>query len=385
MIEQMVDVHDDQDTCGSILIVDDTPANLSLLADILSTNGYTIREALDGVTALRIVHETPPPDLILLDIWMPNMDGYQVCQHLKADESTRDIPVIFISALSDVDGIVRAFDVGGADYITKPVKMKEVLARVASQLTLVKQRRQIIALREQDRLYFKSLDNMKNEFIRMATHDLRNPLNIITGYADLLKEVTVPENDQYMMERAIEGIESSVEKMRLLVTDLLDLIQVEMRTELSLEPVRLAKFLEDCLSGFYLVAESKQVTLSYHPPEEDLTITVDSNRMERVIDNLVSNAIKYTPSGGEIDVAAHADNGSVVIEISDNGLGIPAEDIPRLFDAFYRVKLESHWQQEGTGLGLSVVKAVVEQHGGAIAVASELGRGSTFTVQLPSS
>ncbi|MBN2302832.1 MAG: hybrid sensor histidine kinase/response regulator [Anaerolineae bacterium] len=369
-------------TSGAILIVDDTPANLSLLADILSTSGYTVTEALDGPAALEIVHTTPP-DLILLDIWMPGMDGYQVCQHLKNDESTHDIPVIFISALSDVDGIVRAFDVGGVDYITKPVKMKEVLARVASQLTLVHQRRQIVELREQDRQYFKSLDNMKNEFIRMATHDLRNPLNIITGYADLLKEVTVAEKDAYILERAIEGVESSVDKMRTLVTDLLDLIQVEMRTDLTLVPVRLASFLEICLSGFYLVATAKHVQLLYDPPDPELTLNLDSSRMERVVDNLVSNAIKYTPPGGEVKVTLQADNDHVILLFSDTGLGIPAEDIPHLFDAFYRVKLESHWQQEGTGLGLSVVKAVVEQHGGEVSVESELGEGSVFKVKLP--
>jgi CheY-like chemotaxis protein len=142
------------DTGGSILIVDDTPANLRLLADILFAEGYTIYEAPDGPTALERVTETPP-DLILLDIWMPGMDGYEVCRRLKANEQTRDIPVMFISALSDVDGIVKAFDVGGVDYVTKPVKMKEVIARVASQLTLVRQRKQIMALREQDRQYFQ--------------------------------------------------------------------------------------------------------------------------------------------------------------------------------------------------------------------------------------
>ena len=226
---------------------------------------------------------------------------------------------------------------------------------------------------------------MKNEFIRMATHDLRNPLNIITGYTDLLKDITVPDpQDRHILDRAIEGVEVSVEKMRTLVTDLLDLIQVEMRTDLTLEPVKLANFLEICLSGFYLMAQAKEVKLTYQPPAGDLAIALDANRMERVIDNLVSNAIKYTPAGGEVRVTVGHENGQVLIRVSDTGLGIPAEDLPHLFDAFYRVKLETHWQKEGTGLGLSVVKAVVEQHGGEVAVESELGKGSTFTVKLPS-
>ncbi len=147
--------------------------------------------ARDGPTALDLLQTDDLPDLILLDIYMPGMDGYTVCQRLKGDQRTRDIPVMFISALSETENVVKGFEVGGVDYIIKPFQFREVLARVASQLTLVQQRKQIEALRAQDRQYFESLNRMKDQFIRMATHDLRNPLNVILGYANVIDRLDV--------------------------------------------------------------------------------------------------------------------------------------------------------------------------------------------------
>ena len=165
---------------GDILVVDDTAANLKLLSNILTQNGYRVRAARSGEMALSSV-DSSPPELILLDIKMPEIDGYEVCQRLKANEQTENIPVIFISALNDIEDIIRAFDAGGVDYIMKPFKFKEVLARVDSQLTLARQRQHIETLREKDRQYFESLTKMKSQFVDAATHDLKNPLQLIMG------------------------------------------------------------------------------------------------------------------------------------------------------------------------------------------------------------
>lgn len=367
---------------GRILIVDDTPANLKLLHGILSVSGYTVYSAEDGQQALdgAVAYQ---PDLILLDIQMPDIDGYDVCLKLKENPQTHDIPVIFISALSDTDEIVRGFNVGGVDYVTKPFRLKEVLARVANQLIMVQQRKQIEALRQQDRQYFESLDNMKNQFIRMATHDLRNPLNIIIGYSALLEEIrSASPDDQELLEQAVQNIQDSVQRMRSLVTDMLDMAQLEIKATLQLRSVALATFLEKALKGFKVVASQKKIALIYSPPPPDVFISVDIERIVRVVDNLVSNAIKYTDPGGRVEVSAYAEGDDVTIQVSDTGFGIPEEDIPHIFDTFYRVDRERHQAVEGTGLGLAVVKTLVEQHNGQIYVESELDKGSTFRVVL---
>lgn len=367
---------------ATILMVDDNPANIKLLADMLTSRGYKVQQATNGLDALDIARATPP-DIILLDIFMPHVDGYEVCRRLKVDERTQDIPVIFISALTDVDNIVRGFDVGGSDYITKPFKFKEVLARIANMLMLVHQRRQIELLREQERQNFEALDAMKNEFISMATHDLRNPLNVILGYLRVVQQLDVAEKDAPLLREATENITLSVEKMRTLVTDILDLAQIKTGLDLDRTPISLNSFLTTSLKGLHMVARDKGVRLDYTVPEEDAFVLLDIKRMSRVIDNLVSNAIKYTPQGGQVLVSAQKQNSSAAINVTDNGLGIPENDLPHVFDAFYRIDRGEVQREEGSGLGLSIVKTIVEQHGGTIEVKSAEGQGSTFIVLLP--
>ncbi len=367
---------------ATILMVDDNLTNIRLLADMLMSRGYQIIQAINGPDALQLAREQGP-DLVLLDIFMPKMDGYEVCRKLKANADTRDIPVMFISALSETSNIVHGFEIGGVDYITKPFQYREVIARVQNQLTLTYQRRQIEALRAQDRQYFESLNRMKDQFIRMATHDLRNPLNVILGYTHVLDKLEVAESDRGLREQVSSNIRISVDKMRTLVTDLLDLAQLEMGMQLSFTWVSLADFLATCLSSFHILASQEKVDLIYDPPPDDIRVELDENYMTRVIDNLVSNAIKYTPEGGRVSVTACVEDDDVVIEVSDTGLGIPVEDLPHLFDPFYRVRQDEHQGVEGSGLGLSIVKTIVDQHNGAIQVDSTVGQGSTFRVILP--
>jgi len=367
---------------ADILVVDDNQANLRLLTDVLSSRNYRVHEALNGPDALRIA-QSARPDLVLLDISMPGMDGFQVCERLKADAYTRDIPVIFISALSGTDDVVRGFEMGGVDYITKPFKFREVLARIANHLTLVRQRQEIEALRRQDRQTFESLSRMKNEFIRMATHDLRNPLNVILGYASVLERLTVADEHRALMDEALQAINGNVEKMRKLVTDMLDLAQVETSWQFKPTPVSLGGLLEKAVGNFHLIAEQKGIALTVALPAGDSTVVVDANAITRVVDNLVVNALKYTPAGGHIAVRAKLRGQHAIIQVGDTGIGIPPEDMPHVFDAFYRVKQAGNPDVEGTGLGLSIVKAIVERHGGRIDVRSRAGVGSVFSVVLP--
>lgn len=366
---------------ADILIVDDVAANLNVLSAMLTPQGYTVRPAISGELALKAAQKSPP-DLILLDIRMKDMNGYQVCEALKADERLRDIPVIFISALNDIEDKLKAFQVGGVDYINKPFYIEEVIARVQTHLILLNQRREIARLREQDRQYYEELGKMKDQFVTVASHDLKSPLALVRGYTELLGDFDFVRNDPEA-KSYVEWILRGIVNMQRLITNLLDLARIETGHDLRLGPVPLAKFLSDCLANCTLKANEKHITLSFTPPPADLIQVVDETKMAQVLDNLLSNALKYTPENGHVELSADIIEDQLVIRITDNGMGIPAAALPHLFERFYRVQYKDYMNNEGTGLGLSIVKAIVEQHGGKIWVESEEGSGSIFSITLP--
>jgi signal transduction histidine kinase len=365
---------------ADIVVVDDTPANLQVLASMLAERGYKVRPSTSGRIALQSIR-LAPPDLILLDIRMPEMDGYQVCEELKLDEKLRDIPVLFISALHETDNKVRAFRVGAVDYITKPFQFEEVVARVETQLELYWQKQEIKRLREEDRLYYEKLSQMKDAVVRTASHDLKNPLCLVLGAAHLLVEHVAPDDEEG--QRLVSMIQRGTNRMEMLITDLLDLARIETGLALNMQILPLNDFLRINLEDFSQQAQNKNITLRFSPLHKDISLAYDPNRLSQVLHNLLSNAIKYTREGGWVELATEVSDNVVRIHISDSGLGIPAEDIPHLFEKFHRVDMPEHMAIEGTGLGLSIVESIVKQHGGRIKVQSELGVGSTFSILLP--
>jgi signal transduction histidine kinase len=365
---------------SDILIVDDVLDNLDMLADMLQDQGHTVRIATSGQEALKAIAECIP-DLVLLDIQMPFMDGYQVCARIKADQATQDVPVIFLSALSETRDIVRGFEVGGADYVSKPFQFREVLARVNSQLVVSHQRKEIEGLRERDRLQYEQLTKMKDRFLHTTAHDLKNPLAGILLYSQLLKS-NDPRDHSNLAEIA-DGIEQSVRKMQRLITDILDLAQMQIGEGLNLTRTNIIPMVESAMRGFGMQARDNQLDLMLDLPSVPVFVDIDSHLFERVIDNLISNAIKYTPPDGQITLKIRQDQQYMQLSVIDTGIGIPEEDIPHLFEAFYRVRKASHRKASGSGLGLSIVATVIEQHGGSVTIESELDKGSSFIVTLP--
>lgn len=359
-----------QNTDIYILVVDDTQTNREVMARILARKKYQNKLVENGEQALAAVAERLP-DLILLDISMPGMDGFEVCERLKADERTRDIPVMFISAHDATEDKLRAFHVGGVDYITKPFKIEEVLARVETQVTLAIQRKSIIELSE-----------LKDQLLRTVSHDLKNPLHVIMGYSSLLMEdgyVTKPEDLRNMSK----AIFNSAERMYQLVTNLLELSQIEDGTELQMLPLSLTQLCADMIPEFELNAQAKHQSFTFEAPPDDVNVNGDTMRLGQVLSNLVSNAIKYTPENGHVLLTIQKEDKNVRLCVQDDGLGIPPEALPQLFTKFFRVNTTKHRSVEGTGLGLSIVKAIIEQHNGKIWVESELGKGSKFIFSLP--
>ncbi|HLA44854.1 MAG TPA: response regulator, partial [Aggregatilineales bacterium] len=232
---------------NTILIVDDQPANLQVLSMMLRDEGYHVRAVSSGRVALTAI-EDECPELILLDVMMPGMNGYETCRQLKAHPATREIPVIFISALDNMQDKMSAFDVGGVDYITKPFKAQEVIARVRTHMALFEQKREIERLREEDRIFYEKLNETRSQFLDAVTHDMKNPISVIRMYVDLLRVKSGIAVDS-KAERYLSIIEESAEKLMELVTNILDLARIESGLTIQLQPVSLHKFVTACFAS----------------------------------------------------------------------------------------------------------------------------------------
>ena len=356
-----------------ILIVDDVVDNLNILSDLLKMKGYDTLTATSGEIALELLKDHKP-NLVLLDISMPGMDGYQVCEKIKSDGATCDIVVIFMSALHELKDRLKAFEVGGIDYITKPFQLPEVLMRVENHLALARQRDEI-----------RQLSELKDDLLRIVSHDLKSPISLLTGYIHLLvEEITELGEPAEHLQEWLSSMLDTTDFMFSIVSGLLDISRIEAGIPLIIKPTDLNKLLRIEVNNAKMTSEKKALNIYLDVPEQELIVNIDEIRFRQVISNLISNAIKYTPSDGEVFVKAYIEEGSVILEVIDTGLGIPEEDMDNIFQKFYRLSDEAHLEAaKGTGLGLTVTRGIVEQHGGTIKVFSEVNKGSTFRIELP--
>jgi two-component system sensor histidine kinase/response regulator len=365
---------------GTVLIVDDVVDNLHMLTDMLEAQGHEVRIAISGREALDKINEKHP-DLILLDIQMPGMTGYEVCEKVKAKKETQDIPVIFLSALQESADILKGFEVGGVDYVSKPFQFREVVARVQSQMAVSQQRRELEDLRMRDQQQFRMIAGAKDTFFRAATHDLKNPLTGVMLYVQTLR--SNPPQNQVELNNALNDIENSARKMQSLLSDILDLAQMQVGSVMNFIEQPIHDILLKVMKNFDVLARQKNIQLFLKMPDDVIQMPVDGNYFERMIDNLVSNAIKYTPHDGQVSVQMRVAEDGLQIRVSDTGIGIPEDELDKIFEAFYRVKKPSHRKENGTGLGLSIVAAIAEEHGGRIDVESVEGEGTSFTLCFP--
>ncbi len=367
---------------GSLLIVDDTPNNLRLLSSMLAQQGYEVRSAISGANALMTI-AIAPPDLILLDINMPEMDGYEVCKRLKADPTTCEIPVIFLSALDDLSDKVMAFQVGGVDYVSKPFHLEEVVVRVESQLALRRMRLQLqqakaeaLSALQQER----ELNRLKSEFVSMVSHDFRTPLTSIQGFAELLREnldsLTPEQRDRYFQK-----INAAVENLLDLLDEVLLLGGLDSgKMQCRPTPIALEGFCRDLVESVSLGTNySHHIELNYSGNSN--LVTLDATLLRQILTNLLTNAIKYSPDCHRVRFDVHCETQQVTFRIQDAGIGIPADNQSRLFETFYRCS--NVGKIKGTGLGLAVTKRCIDAHQGTIAVESAVGIGTTMIVTLP--
>lgn len=497
---------------ADILVIDDTPDNLTLLAAMLTDQGYKVRSVTKGATGLRGA-QAMPPDLILLDINMPQMNGYEVCEQLKADDRTREIPVIFISALEDVLDKVKAFSIGAVDYITKPFQVEEVLARIEIHLTLRRLQQQLqtqnarlqkeirerqkaeekfvkafrssphpiaiatlsdrrlldvnpsflrvsgyvledvightidelklgfllsdstTVLQEQGSLYNQECEfrtktgqtktvlisielidldgvpctlniinditerkRLENEFISMVSHELRTPLTSVMGAMDLLGSGQLGS----LTDRGLSVLNIAInntERLIRLVNNILDLERMKSgKIFMQLLPHQAEQVLTQAADEMAALAHHAQIQLVVKPVKVELWI--DGDRIVQTLTNLISNAVKFSEPGKTVQLSAQVVDPdqdempginlpampmtpSLLIQVQDEGRGIPADKLHLIFERFQQVDASDSRQKGGSGLGLAICRNIVEQHGGMIWAESVSGKGSTFNILLP--
>jgi len=369
----------DTDVKNSILIVDDEKANLIILIQILSRD-YIVYAAKSGKEAIETAKECIP-DTILLDVLMPDMDGYDTITILKNTEETKNIPVIFITGLNDIDSEKKGLAMGAVDYIPKPFNSDIVKLRVQNQLKIVNNTRALAAKEE-----VEYLSRAKSEFLARMSHEMRTPMNAIMGMVQVIKMRGIPENiSDYFYK-----IDTASQHMMRLIDDLLDISGIEYGVfKLTNSVFSFSSMVEALSQEVGYNASEKHQTLKFKiDPEIPLSLEGDEKRLKQVITTLLANAVKFTPEKGEISFEARAlkeeepqkqnDTITLQIEVTDNGIGISKDQQSKLFTIFEQADGGITRKYGGIGAGLALSKHIVEKMGGAIWVESELDKGSSF-------
>ena len=349
-----------------ILIVDDDPTARQTAEMLLLQQGYVLHFAASGPEALARLAEIAP-DVILLDVMMPGMDGFAVCRALKTAVSTQHIPVVLVTALDSKDDLARVLDAGADDFIHKPVNGLELRARVRSMLR-IKQRHDDL----------KNVMQLRQDLADMIIHDIRSPLTTIAMYCDLLGQITGPEGQE-----ALQTITGQVNRLNSHLTDMLMMAKMENGSLVLLQTaVNFNDLVRTVSEAYGPLAAQKSVTLSLALPLDPLIADLDANLWQRVLDNLLSNALKFSPSGGRISLILQPRaNGRFCLEVRDEGPGIPQEHRETIFDKF-QIVAAGRRDVKQVGLGLAFCRLVVEAHHGRIRVVPNEPRGAVFRVEM---
>ena len=376
-----------------MLLVDDQPYGLVALEAVLEGVGATLVKAGSGREALRILLNRDFA-VILLDVNMPGIDGLETAALLRTRERSRHTPIIFLTAtLENDDQTAQAYALGAVDFIRKPLvpdilrSKVAVFVELASRAALIQLQSQELARKNEElrraRAVAEQESRFKSRFLANMSHELRTPLNAIIGFSELLAEETfgplVTKQKEY-----VGYVQQSGRHLVNLVNDILDLSTIEAdRMVLSLAWVAPGELIQSVLAVVGPLVGRQGVVIEHAPEAALPRVHGDPVRLKQILYNLVSNAIKFTPRGGRVRLTAEADAAALTIVVHDTGIGIRAEDMPRLFREFERIEPASGPMQEGTGLGLVISRRFAELHGGTLTAESEFGRGSSFTLRLP--
>ena len=356
-----------------ILVVDDEPDNRRLLNRILAHRAK-ITEAGDGHSALEILSRESY-DLVLLDIMMPDMTGLQVLEIIRGQSATADLPVVLISALSDTDDIVRGLQLQANDYIVKPIDIDVVMARVETQLKL----KQTSDLQKQAIAELEAAQQMKDKLLRIASHDLRSPLSNVNMVHALLRDYVADQPDALEI---LDTLQVTVGKMKGIIEEFLDVSKFQTSgIDITLGPVEVSEIVAAVAAQYSRMAFDKNIAIQ----TVDLpgVALADHARLEQALNNLVTNAIKYSPRDTVISLWSDVQDGRVRLNVADQGPGIPAGERDKLFKEFSQLSTRPTAGEASSGLGLWIVKQMVNLQGGAVGVDCPQDGGSIFWIDLP--
>ncbi len=376
-----------------ILIVDDNSVSIRMLVHVLKKKEYDLAISRNGSQALNMLEDIHP-DLILLDIMMPDLDGFKVCRTLKDNSRTKEIPIIFLTAKEETEDLVQAFEIGAVDYVTKPFNGLELLARVQTHLDLKfardTQKELLIKLEEnlneikEKNEKLEELNKIKNEFLGMAAHDLRNPLGVIQVTSEYLLISDLNDNMSEEQVDLLREINTSSEYMRDMLNELLDITAIEsgqLKLEIKVEDY--INFLKHIIKLNKPLADRKEISLELDVNDTIPPMNFDRNKITQVLNNLITNAIKFSWPDTEISVEVRKEKDYIITGIIDQGQGIPSDEINNMFKPFQKTSVKATAGERSTGLGLAITKKIVEGHGGKISVESHVGKGTKFYFTLP--
>ena len=364
---------------STILVVDDTPTNLSVLLDYLNQSGFKTLIAQDGEGALEQA-DFANPDIILLDVMMPGIDGFETCKRLKENDATKNIPVIFMTALSETVDKVKGFQYGAVDYITKPFQQEEVLMRITAHLTIQHQKKELNDLNEK----LMASNATKDKFFSIIAHDMRSAFTPMVGYSDLLIRATNELDDKKIYKYA-NNMQMMIENAHKLFKNLLDWARIQ-RGAMEYKPNHFDLYSIGMSNVVFLMNPAKQKKVEIKLEIEKNTLCfADNNMVDTILRNLMANALKFTREGDIIRLFSTIKDDWIEICVSDTGVGIAPENQDKLFTIDNKHKSAGTAGEQGTGLGLILCKELVEKNGGKIWVTSESEKGSNFFFTLKKS
>ncbi|MDP4114835.1 MAG: hybrid sensor histidine kinase/response regulator [Bacteroidota bacterium] len=361
-----------------ILLVDDIVENLKVLGNIFKNEGFQIAIASNGEAAISIAHSRLP-DLILLDVQMPGMDGFEVCKALKNDLLTKDIPILFLTAKTENEDIIRGFELGAVDYVTKPFNNNELLARVHTHIELQLTKKKLVASNHE----LEGLVATKDKFFSIIAHDLRTPFIALLGFSEIIKDDFKELSESSLLEY-INIIHITANDTYKLLDNLLQWSRMQLgKIDFVPKSFNLYQSINQICNFLKLQASQKNVTLDNRAPEQAV-VYADNNMLDTIIRNIISNAIKFSNSGSSITIGFDdTELKESVIYIKDQGQGIPYEAQDKLFKLDVNYSTLGTNKEKGTGLGLILCKEMVEKHNGKIWFKSIPDEGTTFFISLP--
>ena len=360
-----------------ILIVDDSPLNTKLLKFILDEAGYRTVIASNGEEGIAAVNDHRP-DLILLDVMMPDIDGFEVCRRVKSDPVNENLPIIFITALDQTEDIVKGFELGGVDYVTKPFNKKVLLVRIKNHIDLLASRRKV----ERQATDLAASNRLKSRMFSIIGHDLRSPLGSLKLSLDFINRGLIDPKKDDFKDTVFKLLKSTDEALNLL-ENLLGWAKSQSDALIvTPEEVEVKGAVESIARLLKLNLENKNINLSIEIPE-DMRAMADLHMFNAIVRNLVSNATKFTPSGGSITISGETGEDMLRIKVTDTGVGIPPENLDKIFNPNVQTTTEGTDNEGGSGLGLLLCQDFVQKNKGEIGVESTVGEGTTFAFTLP--